>query len=520
MGLKYSALTQWSDLRVTEVTTDRELDAIYRAKIGGMTDEDVMKHFSVGRREIEKAVVRRTGTNLNLFSSTRPFAGLAPEGFVLEPTTVWSFKNRGRWATHNGNYRGNWSPYIPRNVILRYSLPGELVLDQFCGAGTTAVEAKLLGRRCIARDINAAAVALAHQNLSFEVAEQDTLEDAADSSQLYEPTVETGDARSLAGIDDGSVDLICTHPPYADIIHYTEGHPDDISFHDVDTFIDDMRTVAGECLRVLKPGGTCAILIGDTRKNRHVVPIGFRTIEAFIDQGFKLKDLVIKRQHNCRTDGFWYSSSIKYNFLLLAQEYLPVFVKPSGKSRRSGTPSAGTQAFSSRRVSVSAPPTVLECKTTWVFPSERFDELTEANLLNRYGNKGNILQVEFGEGTEGSSLDKRHGYDLVYCKSWLGSKRTLRGFSEYVRLVRLFVDQASPLINTGGHLVIRTKDEKAGEETISPALQIWRIQGEDFRLREIIVLAHAPADRAQGQEQGLQIAHEFLLVYQRKTDAA
>ena len=42
-----------------------------------------------------------------------------PEDFKLERTTVWSFPDRGDWATHKGNYRANWSPYIPRNLILR-----------------------------------------------------------------------------------------------------------------------------------------------------------------------------------------------------------------------------------------------------------------------------------------------------------------------------------------------------------------------------------------------------------------
>lgn len=42
-----------------------------------------------------------------------------PENFKLERTTVWSFPDRGDWATHKGNYRANWSPYIPRNLILR-----------------------------------------------------------------------------------------------------------------------------------------------------------------------------------------------------------------------------------------------------------------------------------------------------------------------------------------------------------------------------------------------------------------
>lgn len=66
---------------------------------------------------------------------------LQPNNFQLETTTVWSFPDRGNWATHSGKYRGNWSPYVPRNLILRYSKPGEWVLDQFMGSGTTLVEA-------------------------------------------------------------------------------------------------------------------------------------------------------------------------------------------------------------------------------------------------------------------------------------------------------------------------------------------------------------------------------------------
>ena len=46
----------------------------------------------------------------------------APERFKLEDTTIWSFPERGNWATHSGKYRGNWSPYIPRKYLfLRYS---------------------------------------------------------------------------------------------------------------------------------------------------------------------------------------------------------------------------------------------------------------------------------------------------------------------------------------------------------------------------------------------------------------
>src|SRR5438094_3073062 len=90
-----------------------------------------------------------------------------PREYVPETTTVWSFPDRGDWATHVGNYRGNWSPYIPRNLILRYTKPGELVLDPFVGGGTTAIEAKLLGRQCIALDINDHALRQTHSRTRF-----------------------------------------------------------------------------------------------------------------------------------------------------------------------------------------------------------------------------------------------------------------------------------------------------------------------------------------------------------------
>ena len=44
-----------------------------------------------------------------------------PDEFELEMTTHWSFPKRGDWATHDAKWRGNWSPYIPRNLMLRYS---------------------------------------------------------------------------------------------------------------------------------------------------------------------------------------------------------------------------------------------------------------------------------------------------------------------------------------------------------------------------------------------------------------
>src|SRR4051812_38196292 len=136
-----------------------------------------------------------------------------PAGFRPETTTVWSFPERGSWATHDGSYRGNWSPYVPRNLLLRYTAAGDWVLDPFIGGGTTAVEAALLGRRAIAGDLSAAAVSVTRDQLHRLQRRHPPLETAA---LLRE------DARTLA-LADESMQLVLLHPPYADAIHYSAG---------------------------------------------------------------------------------------------------------------------------------------------------------------------------------------------------------------------------------------------------------------------------------------------------------
>lgn len=239
-----------------------------------------------------------------------------PEDFELEMTTHWSFPKRGDWATHDAKWRGNWSPYIPRNILLRYSKEGDLVLDQFAGGGTTLVEAKLLNRDIIGVDVNDEAIARCTEKVNFEY------ENA--NGKVY---IHKGDARNLDFLSDNSIDLICTHPPYADIIRYSDDIAEDLSHLNVKDFLVEMKTVAAESYRVLKKGKFCAILMGDTRKKGHMIPMSFEVMRIFEETGFKLKEIIIKEQHNCKATGYWKTSSVKYNFLLIAHEYLFVFRK-------------------------------------------------------------------------------------------------------------------------------------------------------------------------------------------------
>ena len=238
-----------------------------------------------------------------------------PDDFELEMNTVWSFPDRGNWATHDAKYRGNWSPYIPRNLLLRYTKEGDLVLDQFAGGGTTLIEAKLLSRNIIGVDVNPNALERCREKTAFEY---------PNAGQVY---IKNGDARSLEFVPDGSIDFVCTHPPYADIIHYSEDNENDLSNLKVQDFLCEMKAVASESYRVLKKDCFCAILMGDTRKKGHVVPMSFEVMKIFESVGFKIKEIIIKEQHNCKATGYWKTNSIKHNFLLLAHEYLFVFKK-------------------------------------------------------------------------------------------------------------------------------------------------------------------------------------------------
>lgn len=242
------------------------------------------------------------------------------ESIPLETSTIWSFPKRGSWATHSGDYRGNWPPQIPRNLILRYTHPGEMVLDQMMGCGTTLIECRLLGRDSIGVDVSLSAVMLAKSRIDFGVR---GIQPVFPRTRTY-----VGDARNLSLLADCSVHLVATHPPYANIIDYSSGliENDISSIGDLDGYFGAMRKVAQESYRVLKPGRYCAILIGDTRRRKHYVPLSVRVMEEFLEAGFVLKEDIIKIQWKVESSRITRKEAFP-DFYKIAHEHLFVFRK-------------------------------------------------------------------------------------------------------------------------------------------------------------------------------------------------
>lgn len=458
---------------------------IIKAKAEGLSDVEIGRKFGISFKQLEKILTEAYGANIAPPRKPLRIKYWAPKNFKEETTTVWSFKHRGDWATHNPRYRGNWSPYIPRNVILKYSEPGEIVLDYFVGGGTTAIEAKLLGRRCIARDINPVCVELTKENLSF------TPPKGLFTYPIYEPEVSVGDARDLSDIPDESIDLICAHPPYAGIINYSSKIEGDLSNLDFDDFLSEMKKVAKESYRVLRPGKKCALLIGDARRRKHIVPLGFRLLNVFLEAGFKLKELIIKRQHNCKTTGFWYEKSIRYNFLLIAHEYLPIFEKPSQEtSEVKESVISYTPKLSPLKETHTEPTFPLETTTVWLFPERDLDECIKKNIIARYGKESLFFPIPL----------------IPQCDI----KGLLTGLMKAVR--ESIVEREKP-----SFLVVQVKDMRENGYVNPLGKLVYDVVNlPELWLKEIIIVAPENFSLTFNTQDNLEIIHQYLLVYEVK----
>uniref|UniRef100_A0A7C4TKY4 Methyltransferase domain-containing protein n=1 Tax=candidate division WWE3 bacterium TaxID=2053526 RepID=A0A7C4TKY4_UNCKA len=506
--------------------TEKELnDAILQEKARGTPDLEIGQKYGVTYRYIERLITKSKGVNVSALKAHKKIKTLYPKDFKEEQTTVWSFKQRGEWATHSGEYRGNWSPYIPRNVILKYSKPGETVLDYFCGAGTTAVEAKLLGRKCVAFDINDKAIELAKENVNFST-EPQQLSLIQEKSRLkaFEPELSVGDARDLSFLRANSIDLICAHPPYANIIHYTDYVESDLSFLDIDEFLKEMAKVANESFRVLKPGRKCAILIGDTRRKKHVIPLGFKLINVYIDAGFKLMELVIKRQHNCKTTGFWYTSSIKHNFLLLAHEYLPIFEKPKTLiplEAKEKLENYGLLLPASDKTVIKKKLDRFETTTVWILPEKDFQERLNKNVIDRYSNGKDFLTITFTTSTNKHAKitkkkDKKD-IELLFIKSdFLNNNCSHSDVESYLKETNELINQKLPNLNQGGFIVIQTQDLRINGYLEPMAKRLVDILSTDnLWLKEIVIVTKDPQNsQTSNEDEYLAINHQYLLVYE------
>ncbi len=254
-----------------------------------------------------------------------------PLRFTLEETTLWSFPQRGTWAVHTNDYRGNWPPQLVRNLILKYTQPGDRILDLFAGGGTTLIECWLLNRRSLGIDISPISEKIVKSRLR-EMQDKSKSSNQISLEKDYSPVFVRNDSRNalsvltMNGWSIGSIKLVCAHPPYYNALRYSRDIPGELSAkNSLDEFLSELRLILEKGKISLIDGGFLAILIGDLRKNGELFPLGSFAVNMIRELKMTLKEIIVKAQHHDSTTNLYKGHKgldyrIAHEYLIVAQK--------------------------------------------------------------------------------------------------------------------------------------------------------------------------------------------------------
>lgn len=239
--------------------------------------------------------------------------------------SLWIIDKRDNGGAHSGHYHGNFVPQIPNQLLRRYTKKGDLILDPFMGSGTTLIEAQRLGRNSIGVDLQQSVVDEALGRIKTEANDTcQTLAFASNSAQF-------DFSQTLNQIGRDSFQFIIYHPPYWDIIKFSD-NPDDLSnAKTCADFLESFGLILDNTTPHLEKGRYCALVIGDKYAESQVDPLGFKTMNCFLQRGFLLKAILVKNFGDTKgkqnQQGIWRYRAITNDFYIFKHEYIFIFKK-------------------------------------------------------------------------------------------------------------------------------------------------------------------------------------------------
>jgi len=164
----------------------------------------------------------------------------------INTDSLWLISERDKSGKHANNYHGNFIPQIPNQLIRRFTKKDETIFEPFMGSGTTLFECENLERKYIGFDINPKIVDYVGQRVSagsyYFIKECNSL-DAQKVNDGFETAFDKLSAKS--------VQFVLMHPPYLDIVKFTD-NPNDLSqISNLKDFIAKFRTVCENSLKYL-----------------------------------------------------------------------------------------------------------------------------------------------------------------------------------------------------------------------------------------------------------------------------
>lgn len=244
--------------------------------------------------------------------------------------SLWEIPNRARGNGHALEYHGNFVPQIATQTFTRFSKQDDVVLDFFLGSGTSAVEALRLNRRCIGMELKPELAEHVRQKLGPEA--EDRVQVLCGDSAAPETAEQVREALARWGRD--AADLVMLHPPYADIIHFSEREECLSNAASTDAFLDLFQRVAQNGFDLLRPGRFAVLVIGDKYEGGELDPLGFKCMAKMNEVGFITKSIVVKNIEGNevgkgRTNNLWRYRALRGGFYLFKHEYVIIFQKPT-----------------------------------------------------------------------------------------------------------------------------------------------------------------------------------------------
>lgn len=227
----------------------------------------------------------------------------------LQTTTLWYYPSQQYGDVPMGlpAYQGATPSYVIWNLLTRYTREGDLVVDPFCGGGTTIDVARSLERRGLGYDIAPA-----------------------------RPDIFRADARALP-LEDGKADFVFMDPPYSTHLEYS-GKADCIGELDAfdESYFQAMELVFAEVERVLRDRRYLAVYCSDSfKKGRGFVGIGARFF-ALLSTRFRAVDhvAVVRGNRKLEQPNF-HKAAAEENFFLRGFNHLLIFKKERARGAAS-----------------------------------------------------------------------------------------------------------------------------------------------------------------------------------------